>query len=162
MYRALPCPSPRILRMAATWTRRLFSSTTKPGHSYFINSFLEPTSPERSTRAIKISKARLPRATGRLCSSSTFLERNSRYGPKHTVRSCCMDRSVKGPSSPRSVLRHASARKTAWTFCYHKKERCNQGDINEDGCDVKAATMKRRQHTGRHQHGAHPIDCPGD
>src|SRR6266436_3455705 len=54
-------PSPSALRRAATWTRRLPSSTVTPGQTRAIRSFLLTTSPACSTRTMKISSARPPR-----------------------------------------------------------------------------------------------------
>src|SRR3954453_6438867 len=51
-------------RKALTWIFRFDSSTNVPGQARAISSALPTTSPARSTRAARMSKARLPSRTG--------------------------------------------------------------------------------------------------
>src|SRR5215468_6519558 len=72
---------------AETWTCMVFSSTTTPGHTRFINSSLLTTSPFAAASTHRISIARLPSATGFPLRDSARPPRSSRNWPRLTVRS---------------------------------------------------------------------------
>jgi len=68
----------------ADWIFRFASSTNVLGQARAISSSLLTTSPARSTRAVRISNARLPSRTGLSPSSRRRCAARSRYGPKET------------------------------------------------------------------------------
>ena len=82
MYRSSAWSSARARRSAAIRTLRLPSTTKVSGQTSAISSDLLTTSPGRSIRAIRRSKARPPTGTGSLPFSKSRLARNSRNGPK--------------------------------------------------------------------------------
>src|SRR5215471_16076408 len=81
MYRRPSRPSPSALRSAATLTLRLLSSTIVLGQTRATNSSLLTSSPGRSTRAARMSRARLPRRTGVSPSSKSCRAGKKRNGP---------------------------------------------------------------------------------
>src|SRR6516164_10798055 len=83
MYRSPGWPSTRARRSAAIRTLRLLSATNASGHTSAISSDLLTTSPGRSTRAIRRSKARPLTETGSLPFSKSRLAWSSRNGPKN-------------------------------------------------------------------------------
>src|ERR1700733_12951819 len=82
MYRCPPLPSPIMRRRAEMLTFRLLSSTCVFGQTRSINSFLPMSFPGRSTSAISVSSARLPRRSGLSPSSSMRWRGKSRKEPK--------------------------------------------------------------------------------
>ena len=79
---------PSSLRNAEICTCRLFSSTTRPGHTRVRSSFLVTRWPARATRATRRSNARAPSATGlpsarRRCSAGSRKKR-----PKRQADAC--------------------------------------------------------------------------
>src|ERR1700754_3535598 len=82
MYRCPPLPSPIMRRSAEMLTFRLLSSTCVSGQTRSINSFLPISLPGRSTSAISVSSARLPRRSGLSPSSSMRWRGKSRKEPK--------------------------------------------------------------------------------
>src|SRR6266850_5240571 len=118
MYRLPPRPSPSARRKAPTWNLRFPSSTKVPRHTRAISSCLPTSSPGRSTRAVKISSARLPHAQGyRLRAEGAVSEPGGRGRTRSRVRTR-RDRSLE-PRSIRRVRmrRHPAARrsKSAYT-----------------------------------------------
>src|SRR5215470_11071754 len=81
MYRRPSRPSSSALRSAATLTLRLLSSTTVLGQTRATSSSLLTSSPGRSAKAARISRARLPRRTGVSPSSKSCRAGKKRKGP---------------------------------------------------------------------------------
>src|SRR5262249_18751006 len=77
-------PSRSMRRNAEIWTVRLAGSTKILGHTRAINSCLLTNSYERSSKTIRISRARLPSGTGLSFSSSRNCAGSSRNGPNET------------------------------------------------------------------------------
>jgi hypothetical protein len=80
-YRLLPRRSPKTRRSPAAWTLRLMSSTEVFGQTRAMSSSLLTSSPVRSTKATRMSKARLPSRTGFSPSSRSRRVGSRRKGP---------------------------------------------------------------------------------
>ena len=63
--------APKTLRSAEIWAWRLFSSTTRSGHTRRISRSLSTMEPRASISAISVSKARPPSSTARPSTSSS-------------------------------------------------------------------------------------------
>ena len=84
MNRFPSCPSRSARRSAEIWTVRLAGSTKTLGQTRAINSCLLTNSPGRSSKTIRISRARLPRGTGLSPSSRRNCVGSRRNGPNET------------------------------------------------------------------------------
>src|ERR1700730_4472911 len=83
-------------RKAATWTVRLAASTNVFGQTRAINSSLLTSSPCRSTKTIRSSRARLPRRSGLPHSSKRRCAGSNRKEPKQMARSLPSPFSIRG------------------------------------------------------------------
>src|SRR5215468_8818126 len=85
MNRCPSRPSRSARRNADMWTVRLEGSTKRLGQTRAVKSRLLTSSPRRSSKAIRISKARLPRGTGFSSSNRRNCVGSRQNGPNDTL-----------------------------------------------------------------------------